>query len=210
MAISGVALFGFVVVHMLGNMNLYLGPQAMYDYAVALRKIPGGLWVARAVLLGALVAHVVSMASLRAANAAARPAKYHTQKTLASNYAAKTMYVTGPLIMFYVGYHIAHITFGVPHPSFDGYNPYNNVVYGLQHPLVATLYIAANLCLGFHLFHGVWSMFQSLGLNHPRYNHYRKQAAVAFAVIVTAGNLSFVICVLLGILEPTTMTFEAW
>lgn len=208
MAVSGCLLFGFVLVHFAGNLSVYAGPQAMYNYAKGLRTIPGGLWVARAGLLALIVAHVASAVALYKANKTARPGRYAVQRDLATNYAAKTMYFSGPILTFYILFHIAHLTLGkVPVHEFSDYNVYNNFVYGFQVWWISLLYIIGNGALGIHLYHGMWSMFQSLGLNHPRYNALRRQFATAFALLITVGNISYPIAVMAGFLKPTTMTF---
>jgi succinate dehydrogenase / fumarate reductase cytochrome b subunit len=208
MALSGIALFGFVLVHFAGNLTLYAGPEAMYNYAKGLRTVPALLWVARLGLLAAAVAHIVTSFQLTQRNKAARPQRYHQQKDLATNYAAKTMILSGPILAFYLLFHLAHLTFGVaPGYEHDPYNVYNNVVQSFSIPWISAIYIAGNLCLGVHLFHGVWSLFQSLGLNHPRYNPLRRHAASAFAALITVGNVGFPVAVMLGLVQKTSMTF---
>ena len=207
MALTGLILFGFVIGHMAGNLTLYGGPQAMYDYAAGLRKIPGGLWVARAVLLVSVLAHAVTSFQLNSANEAARTNGYKVKKDIATSYAAHAMKLTGPILAFYIVFHIAHLTFGKAHPNYDQYNVYNNVVHGFQVWWVSLLYIAGNAALGLHLYHGAWSLFQTLGVNHPRYNDKLKMGAVALAMIVVIANIGFPIAVMLGICQPTDMTF---
>ncbi len=216
MAVSGLVLFGFVLVHMAGNLKMYLGQATFDHYAAGLRELgapvfPYGslLWVARLVLLAAVVAHMLAAWQTTRQSHAARQQKYAKHVYQASDYAARTMRWGGVILAFFIAYHLLHLTLGVVHPSFqhpevlpDGthvYHAYHNVVTGFQNPLVVFLYVAANLALGFHLFHGVWSFLQSLGLNHPRYNSWRRTAAALFALLVTAGNVSFPIAVLTGI-----------
>jgi succinate dehydrogenase / fumarate reductase cytochrome b subunit len=200
MAVSGVVLLGFVVVHLLGNLQLYLGPEAMNSYAESLRAIPALLWTARVVLILAFLAHVVSSVQLVMRNRAARPVKYaHKRRDVATSYAARTMIWTGPIVLLYVVYHVAHLTFGFTTGyEFDPANVYANVVNGFQIWWVSAIYIAANLALGVHLYHGAWSCLQSLGANHPSINQIKKKAAAAIAGVLVAGNLSFPITVMAG------------
>jgi len=207
MALSGVVLVGYAAGHMLGNLQLYAGPEVINAYAASLRRLPLILWGTRVLLLVAFAAHIASSFSLWRTNQAARTTRYQQQKDVATNYAARTMYWSGPILLLYVVYHLAHLTFGKAPHSFDHHNVYNNLVYGFQVWWVSAIYVFGNLALGFHLFHGAWSFFQSLGLNHPRYNAWRKQFAIAVALVITLGNLSFPFSVLAGWVKPTTKTF---
>jgi succinate dehydrogenase / fumarate reductase cytochrome b subunit len=195
MALSGVVIVGFTIVHFLGNLNLYLGPEAMNGYAEALQSVPPLVWGTRLVLLFAFVAHIWAAISLWFRNAMARGSRYEKRKDLATDYAARTMYWSGPILLLFVVYHLLHFTILPAHPG----DVYRNVIEGFQDPLIAGVYIAGNVALGFHLFHGIFSAFQSLGVNHPRYNSYRRDAAVAISVAITIGNLSFPISVLAGL-----------
>ncbi len=203
MAVSGVVLLGFVVGHLAGNLNLYAGPEAMNGYAAALRRIPELLWGARLVLIAAFVAHVVASFQLHKRNRAARPVGYaHGRKDLTTSYAAKTMVWSGPIVLLYLIYHLAHLTFGIsPGVTHDPANVYNNVVHGFQVWWISAVYIVANLALGIHLFHGAWSFMQSLGVSDPRITARRKAAAAVIAGVIVCGNLSFPLMVLAGVVE---------
>jgi succinate dehydrogenase / fumarate reductase cytochrome b subunit len=131
----------------------------------------------------------------------ARGSRYVKHAFVETDYAARTMRWGGVIILLFVLYHLMHLTWGNVHPDFRPGEVYHNVVVGFQNPLVALVYVAANLALGLHLYHGVWSLCQSLGLNHPRYNPWRRSAAAAFAFVVTAGNVSFPIAVLTGVVS---------
>jgi succinate dehydrogenase / fumarate reductase, cytochrome b subunit len=207
MALSGVVLVGFVIGHLAGNLNAYAGPRAFNEYANGLRDIPALLWGIRILLLAAVLAHIVSGLSLIVQNRGARPARYAMKKDIATTYAARMMPLTGITLLAYILFHLGHLTFGLL-PGFDVTNPYNNLVLGFQNPWLSAFYIVGNLSLGVHLYHGVWSMFQSVGANHPRYNHYRTDLAVAIATFVTMGFLSFPIMVMAGVLEPTSEVFN--
>jgi succinate dehydrogenase / fumarate reductase cytochrome b subunit len=203
MAATGIVLFGFVLGHMLGNLQVYLGPQALNAYGAFLREFGhgGGLWAARAVLLLCVGLHVWAATSLTLTSWRARPQGYRAQQALAATYASRTMRWSGPLLALFIGYHLAHFTLGNAHPSFEEGDVFHNVVAGFSSAPVSTLYIAAMLALGLHLYHGVFSMLQTLGLNHPQYNRYRRVFAGLFAALVVLGNISIPVAVLSGLVR---------
>lgn len=203
MAASGVVLFGFVLGHMAGNLQVYMGREAFNAYAEFLRHVlhGAGLWVARAVLLTAVLAHVWAAWMTSRASWAARPRGYRRWTPRESTYASRTMRWGGVMIGLFVVYHLLHFTFGTAHPDFIRTDPYHNFVTGFEQWPVAVVYIVANIMLGFHLRHGVWSMLQTLGLSHPRYKRLALAAALLFALLVTLGNLSFPIAVLTGVIQ---------
>jgi len=205
MAVTGVFLFGWIFMHMLGNMKMYLGSEHFNEYAKWLRTMGAPampndtlLWVVRALLLIAVWFHVQAATQLTLMNRRARPVAYANRDTVVASYASRTMRWSGVIILLFVWYHLGHLTFGKFHPNFVKDDPYHNVVAGFQVWWVSALYIIANLALGLHLYHGLWSMFNSLGLNHLRFNSWRRIFAVAFALIITLGNISFPISVLMG------------
>jgi succinate dehydrogenase / fumarate reductase cytochrome b subunit len=205
MALTGLILFGFVVAHMIGNLQVYLGPEAMDAYAVNLRALGHGtlLWIARAVLLLAVGLHIWSAWRLTMINNAARPVGYREVERRESTYASRTMRWSGVLLLLFIVYHLLHFTFGarVVHPRFVHGAVYHNFVIGFQSPIVSGFYILAMLALGLHLYHGAWSFMQTLGLSHPRYNHLRHSLATLLTVVVVAGNISFPVAVLTGLLK---------
>jgi succinate dehydrogenase / fumarate reductase cytochrome b subunit len=202
MAVTGFVLFGFVVGHMLGNLQVYLGAHAMNEYARLLRELlhGTGLWIVRGVLLACVALHIWAAASLTLANRAARPVGYRSQQWTESSYASRTMRWSGVILLLFIVYHLMHLTLGNVHPSFEEGNAYHNFIAGFQQPLASAFYIAAMLCLGLHLYHGVWSMLQTLGLSHPRYDRLRHAFATLISVVVVAGNISFPLAVLAGLL----------
>jgi len=203
MAFTGAILFGFVLGHLAGNLTVYLGPEALNGYAVFLRQFlhGAGLWVARAVLLLAVVLHIWSATSLTLTSRAARPVGYRERQWTESTYASRTMRWSGVIIFFFVIYHLLHFTFGTVHPSFVEGDVYHNFVTGFQSVPVSIAYIVAMIFLGLHLRHGVWSMFQTLGVSHPRYIRWAHVGAWIFALIVVVGNCSFPIAVLAGLVK---------
>ena len=169
MAVTGAILFGFVLAHMAGNFTVYLGPEAMNGYAVFLRQFlhGAGLWIARAVLLLAVILHIWSATSLTLSSRAARPVGYRERRWAESTYASRNMRWSGVIIFFFVIYHLLHFTFGTVHPSFVEGDVYHNFVTGFQSVPVSLAYIVA-MILWVYLRHGVWSMFD-LGFTavHP-------------------------------------------
>lgn len=203
MAVTGLVLFGFVIGHMIGNLQVFLGSKVLNDYSVFLHGFAhgAGIWVARAVLLASVLLHIWSAYSLTAANRAARPVGYREWKARESTYASRTMRWSGVLIAAFVVYHLLHFTTGTLHPDFIPGDVYHNVVVGLRQVPAAIFYMIAMVALGFHLYHGAWSMLQTLGLNHPRWNRLRFAVCVSLAVAVVIGNLSFPATILAGMLS---------
>jgi succinate dehydrogenase / fumarate reductase cytochrome b subunit len=210
MAVSGAILFGFVVAHLAGNLNVYAGPEAFNGYAEMLHSMPKLLWTARIALIFAVSAHIVSAFMLWRKNANARPVAYAKKKNLAEGYAARTMYWSGPILLFFIVYHLAHLTFGQTFGQYEWAegNPYDNLVHGFKLWQIAVPYYLGNIALGFHLFHGVFSMFQSLGASHPKYDQYRRDLAVGMATLLTLGNLSIPTMVLLGKIPASDETIQ--
>lgn len=203
MAVTGLILFGYVIAHMSGNLLAYLGPEALNAYAVWLRELVhgAGLWIARAVLLLAVVLHIWSATAITVENLKARPVGYRTARHDRSTYASRTMVWSGPILALFVVYHILHLTTGTVHPDFREGDVYHNFVAGFRVVPVSAFYIVAMLALGYHLYHGVWSMLQTLGLAHPRYDRLRAAFAGLFTGVVVVGNISFPVAVLLGVIR---------
>jgi len=210
MATTGIVLFGFVMLHMLGNLKLYLGAEHFNEYASWLREIgapavphSGVLWTLRIALLLALALHIHSAYSLTVTNLRARPVAYSRHENLESTHAARTMRWGGVALFLFVVYHLAHLTWGwrIVHPDFVPGDPYHNVVSGFRVWWVSAIYAAAQIALGLHLYHGLSSMFQSLGWFRPGFEPTRRRFAQLFAWVVTVGNLSFPIAVLTGVVR---------
>jgi len=200
MAATGFVLFGFVVGHMLGNLQVYLGPEALNAYGEALRHIlhGTGLWIARGGLLVAVFLHIWAATSLTLTNLAARPVGYREWQARESTYASRTMVWSGPILLVFILYHLAHFTTGSVHPDFIEGDVFHNLVVGFMNPWASGFYILAMVALGLHLYHGVWSMLQTLGLSHERWNPLRRLVAGAFTALVVVGNISIPVAVLTG------------
>jgi len=205
MASTGIVLVLFVIVHMIGNLKLYQGPERLNAYAEFLREAGGPalgrgevLWIARIVLLAAVLIHVTAAIQLARQSRAARPVGYRRTPHEELTYASRTMRWGGIIIFLFVVYHLLHFTTGTLHPDFIAGDVYHNMVVGFQSWPTSVAYMLAMLALGFHLYHGIWSMTQTLGVNHPRCDRLRRPIALLIAGAVVLGNLSFPISVLAG------------
>ncbi len=207
MAISGIALMGFVLVHMIGNLKVYLGAADINHYGEFLREllVPLAprtvvLWIMRLGLIGAVVLHVHAAYSLTQLNRHARSVKYQSARDYqVANFASRTMRWTGIIVLLFLFFHLADLTWGWFNPDFVRGDVYYNLDASLSRVPVAVLYIVANIALGVHLFHGAWSLFQSMGWNSPRFNKWRRGFAIGFATLITVGNVSIPVAVLAGV-----------
>ena len=205
MAVSGLIVVGWLFAHMLGNISIFAGREAVNHYAALLRENPPILWGQRLVLIAALGVHIHAAFALWARNSDARPRAYYQRKDQATNYAALTMRYGGLLLISFLIYHIAHLTLGeTSHLGYE-FNPhdvYNNVVLGFSNPIVAGAYLLAQCALAMHLYHGIWSLTQTLGADHPKYNGLRSGAAIVGTLIIVLGFVSIPISVQTGVLQP--------
>jgi succinate dehydrogenase / fumarate reductase cytochrome b subunit len=226
MAITGLIGIGFVIFHMIGNLKAYLGVvehggSETYDidiYGEFLRELlvpilprTVFLWILRSVLIAAVVLHVHAAWSLTVMNRTARPVKYQSARDYqVANFASRTMRWTGIIVLLFVAWHLADLTWGWVNPDFERGLVYRNLDASLSRIPVAILYIVANIALGIHLFHGTWSLFQSMGWNNPRFNRWRRHLATAIATAVVVGIVSFPIMTLAGVIEfdPDAVTHE--
>ncbi|MFM7890499.1 MAG: succinate dehydrogenase cytochrome b subunit, partial [Actinomycetota bacterium] len=212
MAISGIALMGFVLFHMIGNLKMYFGAADLNEYAEFLKKLlyplapkESVLWILRLGLLGMLALHLHAAWSLTVLNRQARPVKYQSARDYQeASLASRSMRLSGIVVLLFVVWHLLDLTFGVVNDytgtkDTEGLKDvYGAVVATFDRPVVAIFYIVANIALGVHLFHGVWSLFQSLGWNNPRFNKWRQSLAVGFAAVIVIGNVSFPVAVMAG------------
>jgi len=201
MALTGVILSGFVLGHMVGNLTAFKGAEAMDAYAAALRKFPALLWGVRLGLLAAVGLHIWAYLILTGRSWAARPQGYKVTTYQESSYASRTMRWTGPLLAAFIVYHILHMTTGQVHPNFEEGRVYHNLIAGLQVLPVATFYLVAMGALAFHLFHGVWSLFQSVGISQPRHHSFARRIATVFTIVVAAGFALIPLAILAGLLK---------
>ena len=209
MAVTGLMLIGFVFVHAVGNLKVYLGAEELNHYGEFLRELlvpllprTVFLWIMRAGLALAFFFHIHAAYGLTRMNARARGGGYQQDRDWqAATAASRTMRWTGVIIGLFVLFHLADLTWGTANPDFVRGDPYRNLVATFSRPPVVVIYVVANIALGLHLFHGAWSMFQSLGLNNPRWNSWRRSFAVGLAAVITAMNIMFPISVATGLVS---------
>jgi succinate dehydrogenase / fumarate reductase cytochrome b subunit len=201
MALTGLGLVGFVLMHMIGNLLLFAGrPEPLNAYADALKGKPTLLWTARTGLLFIFVLHIYLAFHLWQMNREARPVRYVHPENSESSWASRHMMLTGLVLLAFIVFHLAHFTFGVvaPPAHLDRQDVYQNVVEGFRNPLITLSYVVAQFFLCLHLWHGGSSWFQSLGINHPQYNPVIRKVGPVLAVVVLAGNCSMPLAVLAG------------
>jgi succinate dehydrogenase / fumarate reductase cytochrome b subunit len=206
MALTGLILFGFVSGHLLGNLQIFLGADRLNAYAAFLKSNLEILWGTRIVLLVSVAAHITVTIQLLKLKNQARPLRYAKKHNAHSTFASRTMYLTGPMIAAFVVYHLLHLTAGVLHPEFSDTDVYSNVVFGFQQWPVSLVYTIAIGLLCLHLRHGIYSMFQSLGIAHPRYTPRIKAFANAVSILFFVGYTSIPAAVLAGVLIPNGPT----
>ncbi|MBI4852866.1 MAG: succinate dehydrogenase cytochrome b subunit [Acidobacteria bacterium] len=206
MAITGLMGFGFVIMHMLGNLQIYLGQNvegiyALDQYAKNLRAFGPMLYVARFGLLTIVLLHIVAAFQLTKISHQGRPVKYYKTVATGSDYASRTMRVSGPIVLLFIIYHLLDFTFGNVNPNFHEGQVYANVLASFSNPLISLFYIVAMLSLGLHMYHGLWSLFQSLGANNTKYNDLIRKFALLATLVVVIGNISIPISVLIGVIK---------
>lgn len=207
MALTGAGLLGFVVVHMLGNLQIFLGQDAINNYASKLKATPALLWGTRFALLGMFVAHVGCALALTGKNTAARTDRYHYEKTVQASYASRSMLLTGLVVAGFIGLHLWHFTVQIPdpyhfkdmHDSAGRHDVYRMVVTAFSNVMFVAIYVVCNILLGLHVSHGATSLFQTLGLNHPKYELFIKGAGPGIATLIVIGNLSIPLACYLGL-----------
>jgi succinate dehydrogenase / fumarate reductase, cytochrome b subunit len=200
MAVTGVILVGWIIGHVLGNLLVFRGPAALNEYAALLKSNAALLWAMRAGLLVTVVLHVVAAVQLVRQEAASRPARYTKKVPQESTFASRTIRWGGLIIAVFVVYHLLHFTTGDLHPAFSHTDVYGNMTTAFAVPWVAAIYIVAVAALGLHLYHGVWSVFQTLGISHPGMGSARRRLAIGIAAIVYLGFTAIPVAFLLGLL----------
>lgn len=198
MAVTGAIGLGYLIAHMTGNLLVFRGAAKLDAYAALLKSNLGLLWAARAILLVAILAHILAAFQLARISQKSRPIGYKRWRPVGSDFASRTMRWTGPMVGIFIVYHLLHFTLGTVHPDFHEGQVYHNVTTGFRVWYVSAFYIVAMLALFGHLYHGAWSMFQSVGLNHPKYNQLVRTLATIMTIVVVVGFISIPVAVLLG------------
>ena len=208
MAVTGIILFGFIVLHVLGNLKVLLGPEELNAYARFLRTVgypavpnQTALWAVRIVLLLSVLVHVYAALTTWLQSRKARQVGYRKNDDLSFSWASRTMRWGGVIILVFVIYHIGHFTTGTWHPDFVEGDVYHNFVVAFRSPVILLIYVAAMAALGLHLYHGLWSATQTLGANHPRYNRLRRPGAMTIALAIFFGFMIPPALVLAGVLS---------
>lgn len=205
MAVTGAALFGFVLAHMLGNLQIFLGQETFNAYAAFLQGNKELLWVLRSGLIVAVLLHIVSGLRLALLNSAARPVAYSKKTFVKASLTSRTMALSGLVLLAFIVFHLLHFTLGVVQPEAyhltdakGRHDAFSMFILGFQSAPIAISYIVAMVLLALHLEHGASSLFQSLGLNHPRYNGLIHRIGPVFAIFIATGNILMPVAVLLG------------
>jgi succinate dehydrogenase / fumarate reductase cytochrome b subunit len=208
MAVTGIIGLLFVLGHTVGNLKLYLGAADINHYGEFLREIlvpilPRTifLWLLRGLLITAVALHIHAAWSLTRLNHKADIKYYSKRDFVAANFASRTMRWTGIIVGLFILWHLSDLTWGFANGDFVRGDVHHNMVHSFRRIPVALLYIVANLALGTHLWHGCWSLFQSLGWNRPRFNKWRSWFAWGFTALVVIGNLSFPILIVTHVVD---------
>lgn len=201
MAVTGAVLVGFLVFHVSGNLLMFKGPEAMNGYAAFLKGSAAVLWSVRLVLLLCLVLHVQAAWSLTMQNRSARPAEYARLKRQSATFSAVSLRIGGVVLLAFIIFHLLHFTTGTLHPLFDTHDAYGNVIIGFSVPAVVVFYLVAMAALALHLHHGVWSLFQTLGWNHPHLNPLRRRVATLLSILIPVGFSVIVLAVAFQVIQ---------
>lgn len=209
-AITGIVLLLFIIGHLLGNLQIFLGPDWINSYAQHLRDLGPLLWLIRAFLLLNVIAHIWFTISLALENRSARPGRYETKRYAKATFASRYMWLSGLVVLAFVLYHLAHFTFVIADPRLAHLNPdplnrrdvYSMMVFGFRNPIVSAFYVIALFLLMLHLTHGASSFFQSLGWNDKRLTPRLARAGRIFAYLIYLGYISIPIAVLAGLVQP--------
>jgi succinate dehydrogenase / fumarate reductase cytochrome b subunit len=199
MAVTGVIGIGFLISHVASNLLVFQGPDKINEYAVFLRSLGPALLVARAVLVVAVVLHVIVALQLAARKREARPVGYRKLRPQVTSLWDRTMFVGGLVLLAFIVFHLLHLTWGVVHPSFTHLDPYGNIVRGFREPWVVGVYVVGVLALGMHLAHGAWSSVRTLGVNRSTGQPLRRPIALVLAALLWLGFAIIPLAVLLGV-----------
>ncbi|MBL0057969.1 MAG: succinate dehydrogenase cytochrome b subunit [Elusimicrobia bacterium] len=211
MGVSGLALVGFVVGHLIGNLQMFLGQEAVNRYAAFLKSTGELLWLVRGGLLAMVAVHIATAVSLSRENAAARPVGYAVKSYKEATYASRTMVYSGLIVFAFVVYHLCHFTWLLTHPEYrylvdaqGRHDVYSMVVLGFMRPGISAWYTAGVFLLGMHLSHGMYSMFQSLGVQSETLRRRVRPAAALAGGLLFLGFASIPAGVLLGLIRLPT------
>lgn len=207
-ALTGLGLVGYVIFHMLGNLQIFEGPHAFNSYAAFLREMPILLWTARIGLLSIAVIHIMLAIQLSARNRRGRPVAYAVREYRQASFSSRTMAVSGLALLFFIIFHLLHLTAGVIDPfaadrlDAEGHRDvYAKLIHAFQNPFIVALYVAGQLGLGLHLTHAVTSSLQTLGLEHAAFNRLFKAAGPMVALVVVLGNVAIILAIFLRIVR---------
>ena len=198
MAVSGLVMVGFLIVHLAGNLLVFAGPASYNSYAAKLKAVPLLVWGVRGMLLAALIVHVVAAFQLMGIASAGRPVAYARHETEASTLASRTMKWGGIALLIFIVLHLLHFTTGTIHPDFRAPDVHHNVITSFAKPVISGLYLLAMFALGMHLYHGTWSVFQTMGVNNPTVGGVRKKVAGALAILLYVGFSLIPLGIMLG------------
>lgn len=201
MAVTGVMLVGWIIGHVLGNVLIFRGPGAVNQYAALLKSNMALLWGLRVFMLVVVTLHIVAAIQLVRQQRASRPVGYVKQVPQQATIASRTIRWGGLVLALFLVYHILHMTTGTLHPSFSHTDVYANMVIGLRVPWVAAIYLAAVVALGMHIHHGMWSVFQSLGISTAAVKPVRRRLATGISAVVFIGFAAIPLAILFGILD---------
>jgi succinate dehydrogenase / fumarate reductase cytochrome b subunit len=211
MAVSGLILVGFVIVHMAGNLQVFIGPAKINGYSAFLKSTGELLWLVRLVLFVALVLHVLMAYQLTRMKVRARPVDYQQRTPQVSTMASRSMRWGGVLLLVFIVFHILHMTTGTvfpiasrpdaQYPGFSTTNVYGNIIAAFRNPVVTGAYVVAMLFLLLHLFHGAWSSVRTLGLIRPSVHPLERRISTVIAVVVWLGFTAVPVAVLLGVIR---------
>lgn len=201
MAVTGVIGIAFLVSHVASNLLVFQGPEKINEYAAFLRTLGPGLFIARAVLVLAVVLHVVVAVQLAVRRRAARPVGYAKVKPQVTKFWDRTMFVGGLALLAFIVFHLLHLTWGTVHPQFVHLDPHGNIVRGFREPWVVAIYVIGVLALGLHLAHGAWSSVRTMGLNRPTPHPMRRPVALLLAALLWLGFTIIPIAAFVGVVR---------
>jgi len=202
MGATGLVLVAYLLLHMAGNLQVFLGRDVFNRYAELLHTSEELLWVARVVLLVCLALHVAAAYQLTIRARAARPAGYAMKETRAATLASRLMRIGGVTILVFIPLHILNFTTGGWHPDYAHGDVYGNVIYAFaEWPWLSVFYIVVMVFVGLHLYHGVWAMFRTLGVAKPSPSPLERRFAKVLAWIVAGGFIAVPAAIVLGLLR---------